>query len=66
MLFGLENKWSIKPLYLLEFKLHINPISDYSLPESFFVICLPRRGGYYPSLDFCYKASDSYDFGTGG
>ena len=23
-------------------------------------------GGYHPSLDFCCKAYDSYDFGIGG
>ena len=32
----------------------------------FFVTSLPKRGGYNSSLNFRYKASDSYDFGTRG
>ena len=35
------------------------------LPEPFFVTHLPKGGSYTPSLDFCCKASDSYDFSTG-
>ena len=31
-----------------------------------FIICLPKGGVYHPSLDFCNKASYSYDFGTRG
>ena len=40
----------------------INP----NLPQPFFVTRLPKRVVTIPSLDFCCKASDSYDFGTGG
>ena len=40
----------------------INP----RLPEPFFVTRLLKGVVTTPSLDFCCKASDSYDFGTGG
>ena len=36
------------------------------LPEAFFVTRLSKGGGYHLSLDFRYKESDSYDFGTRG
>ena len=36
------------------------------LPEPFFVMPLPKGVGTTFSLDFCCKASNSYDLGTGG
>ena len=40
----------------------INP----RLPEAFFCNLSTEGGGYHPSLDFRYKASDCYDLGTRG
>ena len=32
--------------------------------KGIFITRLTERGGYHPSLDFFYKGSESYDFGT--
>ena len=46
------NKYSMRPFTLVWFA------------EGIFCSLSTEGGGYQPSLDYSYKASDFYDFGT--